>query len=84
VVSVTPPAPTVLACQVPDDLQSKPARTPTAPRHLTASAAPVWAESVGDRTGIASIGRNHKTEKARLMTALERDMKILGSIDATA
>jgi hypothetical protein len=33
---------------------------------------------------IASIGRNHKTEKARMTTALERDMNVLASIDATA
>lgn len=33
---------------------------------------------------IESIGRNHKTEKSRLTADLERDMKVLASIDAIA
>ncbi|BFO16751.1 hypothetical protein SHKM778_31390 [Streptomyces sp. KM77-8] len=31
---------------------------------------------------IESIGRNHKTEKARLQADLDRDVKVLATIDA--
>ncbi|MEV6130256.1 hypothetical protein AB0M05_25995 [Streptomyces violaceusniger] len=46
---------------------------------------PVWAESVRTKqVFIESIGRNHKTEKARLQADLDRDVKVLASIDAAA
>lgn len=46
---------------------------------------PVWADSASTKqTFIKSIGRGHKTEQARLQADLDRDLKVLSAIDATA
>ncbi|WP_405682379.1 site-specific integrase [Streptomyces sp. NBC_00057] len=59
------------------------ARCPQATHHPCHR--PVWAESVRTKqVFIGSIGRNHKTEKARLQADLDRDVKVLASIAAAA
>ncbi|WP_405986960.1 site-specific integrase [Streptomyces sp. NBC_00872] len=59
------------------------ARCPQATHHPCHR--PVWAESVRTKqVFIGSIGRNHKTEKARLQADLDRDVQVLASIDAAA
>jgi hypothetical protein len=46
---------------------------------------PVGADSASTKQAfIESIGRGHKTEKVRLQADLERDLKVLAAIDATA
>ncbi|MGY1398110.1 site-specific integrase [Streptomyces sp. SS10] len=58
------------------------ARCPQATHHPCHR--PVWAESVRNKqVFIESIGRHHKTEKARLQADLDRDVKVLATIDAT-
>ncbi|MGW2410457.1 hypothetical protein ACWCXK_39040 [Streptomyces sp. NPDC001739] len=57
------------------------ARCPQATHHPCHR--PVWAESVRTKqVFIGSIGRNHNTEKARLQVDLDRDVKVLASLDA--
>jgi hypothetical protein len=59
------------------------ARCPQATHHPCHR--PVWAESVRTKqVFIGSIGRNDKTEKARLQADLDRDVNVLASIDAAA